>query len=160
MKILHTRTLRGPNYWSIRRPKLVVVRLDLEKLADRPSDTLPGFYDGLVQVLPSLEEHHCSPGCRGGFLSRVQDGTMMGHIVEHGRADNAALAPNPSDGGQIKLPVILRARRGQHAKALVVTEDLACDQRAFQVRLAKTVERHRRRSKRGLADAARLPARR
>lgn len=83
MKILHTRTLRGPNYWSIRRPKLVVVRLDLENLADRPSDTLSGFYDGLVQVLPSLEEHHCSPGCRGGFLSRVQEGTMMGHIVEH-----------------------------------------------------------------------------
>ncbi|MEM1253328.1 MAG: cyanophycin synthetase [Cyanobacteria bacterium P01_H01_bin.21] len=83
MKILHTRTLRGPNYWSIRRPKLIVVRLDLEDLADSPSDTLSGFYDGLVQVLPSLEEHHCSPGCRGGFFSRVQEGTMMGHIVEH-----------------------------------------------------------------------------
>lgn len=83
MKILHTRTLRGPNYWSIRRPKLIVVRLDLEEIADRPSDTLSGFYDGLVQVLPSLEEHHCSPGCRGGFLSRVREGTMMGHIVEH-----------------------------------------------------------------------------
>lgn len=83
MKILQTRTLRGPNYWSIRRPKLVVARLDLEALADRPSDTLPGFYDGLVQVLPSLEEHYCSPGCRGGFLSRVREGTMMGHIVEH-----------------------------------------------------------------------------
>ncbi|NEZ63077.1 cyanophycin synthetase [Leptolyngbyaceae cyanobacterium CCMR0082] len=83
MKILHTRTLRGPNYWSIRRSKLIVVRLDLENLADSPSDTLPGFYDGLVQVLPSLEEHYCSPGCRGGFLSRVQEGTMMGHIVEH-----------------------------------------------------------------------------
>lgn len=83
MKILQTRTLRGPNYWSIRRPKLVIVRLDLEDLADRPSNTLPGFHDGLVQVLPSLEEHYCSPGCRGGFLSRVQEGTMMGHIVEH-----------------------------------------------------------------------------
>ncbi|MEO0868397.1 MAG: cyanophycin synthetase, partial [Cyanobacteria bacterium J06642_11] len=83
MKILHTRTLRGPNYWSIRRSKLIVARLDLEDLADRPSDTLPGFYDGLVQVLPSLEEHHCSPGCRGGFFTRVQEGTMMGHIVEH-----------------------------------------------------------------------------
>ncbi|NEZ59462.1 cyanophycin synthetase [Adonisia turfae] len=83
MKILHTRTLRGPNYWSIRRSKLIVVRLDLENLVDSPSDTLPGFYDGLVQVLPSLEEHYCSPGCRGGFLSRVQEGTMMGHIVEH-----------------------------------------------------------------------------
>lgn len=83
MKILQTRTLRGPNYWSIRRQKVIVVRLDLEDVADRPSNTLPGFYDGLVQVLPSLEEHYCSPGCRGGFLSRVREGTMMGHIVEH-----------------------------------------------------------------------------
>ncbi|MEA5466909.1 cyanophycin synthetase [Leptothoe sp. PORK10 BA2] len=83
MKILQTRTLRGPNYWSIRRPKLIVARLDLEDLANRPSDTLPGFYDGLVQALPSLEEHHCSPGCKGGFLMRVKEGTMMGHIVEH-----------------------------------------------------------------------------
>jgi len=83
MKILQTRTLRGPNYWSLRRPKLIVARLDLEALADRPSDTLSGFYDGLVQVLPSLEEHYCSPGCRGGFLTRVREGTMMGHIVEH-----------------------------------------------------------------------------
>lgn len=83
MKILQTRTLRGPNYWSIRRPNLIVARLDLEDLADRPSNTLPGFYEGLVQVLPSLEEHYCSPGCRGGFLERLREGTMMGHIVEH-----------------------------------------------------------------------------
>ncbi|MEO0375868.1 MAG: cyanophycin synthetase [Cyanobacteria bacterium P01_A01_bin.17] len=83
MKILQTQTLRGPNYWSIRRSKLILIRLDLEDLANRPSDTIPGFYDGLISVLPSLEEHHCSPGCRGGFLSRVQEGTMMGHILEH-----------------------------------------------------------------------------
>lgn len=83
MKILQTQTLRGPNYWSIRRTKLILIRLDLEDLADRPSDTIPGFYDGLISVLPSLEEHHCSPGCRGGFLSRVREGTMMGHILEH-----------------------------------------------------------------------------
>ncbi len=83
MKILQTQTLRGPNYWSISRSKLILVRLDLEELADRPSDTIPGFYEGLVATLPSLEEHFCSPGCRGGFLSRVQEGTMMGHILEH-----------------------------------------------------------------------------
>jgi cyanophycin synthetase len=83
MKILQTKTLRGPNYWSIHRPKLIVLRLDLEGLAERPSNTLPGFYEGLVSVLPTLFEHHCSPGCRGGFLSRVQEGTMMGHILEH-----------------------------------------------------------------------------
>ena len=83
MKILKTQTLRGPNYWSIRYAKLIVVRLDLEDLAERPSDTIPGFYDGLVTALPSLIEHFCSPGYRGGFLSRLQEGTMMGHIIEH-----------------------------------------------------------------------------
>jgi cyanophycin synthetase len=83
MKILQTQTLRGPNYWSIRRSKLIVVRLDLEELADRPSNTIPRFYESLVVALPSLEEHFCSPGCRGGFLQRVQEGTMLGHILEH-----------------------------------------------------------------------------
>ncbi|MGB3205528.1 MAG: cyanophycin synthetase [Crinalium sp.] len=83
MKILKIQTLRGANYWSIRRQKLVVMRLDLEELADKPSNLIPNFYEGLVKVLPSIEEHYCSPGCRGGFLSRVKEGTMMGHIIEH-----------------------------------------------------------------------------
>lgn len=83
MRIQKTQTLRGPNYWSIRHEKLIVMRLDLEDLAERPSNQIPGFYEELVATLPSLVEHFCSPGCRGGFLSRVQEGTMMGHIVEH-----------------------------------------------------------------------------
>ena len=83
MKILKIQTLRGPNYWSIRRQKLILMRLDLEGLADQPSNLIPGFYEGLSRVLPSLVEHFCAPGCRGGFFSRVREGTMMGHIVEH-----------------------------------------------------------------------------
>ncbi|BAZ53093.1 cyanophycin synthetase [Nostoc sp. NIES-4103] len=83
MRILKIQTLRGPNYWSIRRHKLIVMRLDLENLAETPSNEIPGFYEGLVEALPSLEGHYCSPGCRGGFLMRVREGTMMGHVVEH-----------------------------------------------------------------------------
>jgi cyanophycin synthetase len=83
MRILRIQTLRGPNYWSIRRHQLIVMRLDLEDLAEKPSNQIPGFYEGLVAALPSLEEHFCSPGVRGGFLSRVRQGTMMGHIIEH-----------------------------------------------------------------------------
>jgi cyanophycin synthetase len=83
MRILKIQTLRGPNYWSIRRHKLIVMRLDLESLAETPSNEIPGFYEGLVEALPSLESHFCSPGCRGGFLMRVREGTMMGHIIEH-----------------------------------------------------------------------------
>ncbi|TVQ54764.1 MAG: cyanophycin synthetase [Spirulina sp. DLM2.Bin59] len=83
MKILKTLTLRGPNYWSIRYPKLIVMRLDLEDLDEVYSNQIDGFYDGLCQLLPSLVEHYCSPGYRGGFLERVQNGTLMGHIIEH-----------------------------------------------------------------------------
>ena len=83
MKVLKTQTLRGPNYWSIRYSKLIIIRLDLEELAERPSNTIDGFYEGLVGVLPSLIDHFCSPGVRGGFLARLKEGTMMGHIVEH-----------------------------------------------------------------------------
>ena len=102
MKILQTQTLRGPNYWSIRRSKLILVRLDLEELADRPSDTLLGFYESLVAVLPSLDEHHCSPGCRGGFLSRVKEGTMMGHILEHVALELQTLAGMPVGFGRTR----------------------------------------------------------
>ncbi len=83
MKILKTLTLRGPNFWSIRYKKLIVIRLDLEDLAEKPSNEIPGFYQGLIGILPSLIEHFCSPGHRGGFLERVQEGTYMGHIIEH-----------------------------------------------------------------------------
>ncbi|NEO87779.1 MAG: cyanophycin synthetase [Spirulina sp. SIO3F2] len=83
MKILKTLTLRGPNYWSIHHPKLIVMRLDLGNLDERYSNDIDGFYDGLIRTLPSLVEHYCSPGHRGGFLERVQKGTLMGHIVEH-----------------------------------------------------------------------------
>ncbi|MEM8602246.1 MAG: cyanophycin synthetase [Cyanobacteria bacterium P01_H01_bin.121] len=83
MKILKIQTLRGPNYWSIRYRKLIIIRLDLEGLAERTSDTISGFYEALVETLPSLEDHFCSPGYRGGFLQRVQRGTLMGHIIEH-----------------------------------------------------------------------------
>ncbi|HEY9825406.1 MAG TPA: cyanophycin synthetase [Stenomitos sp.] len=102
MKILKTQTLRGPNYWSIRRSKLILLRLDLEDLADRPSNTIPGFYEGLVAALPSLEEHFCSPGCRGGFLSRVQEGTMMGHILEHVALELQSLAEMPVGFGRTR----------------------------------------------------------
>ena len=83
MKILKTLTLRGPNYWSIQHHKLIVMRLDLEDLERKPSQKIPDFYEGLTKVLPSLVEHFCSPGYRGGFLERLEKGTYMGHIVEH-----------------------------------------------------------------------------
>ena len=102
MRILKTQTLRGPNYWSIRRNKLIQMRLDLEELADKPSNQIPGFYEGLVKVLPSLIEHYCSPGYRGGFFERVREGTYMGHIVEHVALELQELAGMPVGFGRTR----------------------------------------------------------
>lgn len=102
MKILKTQTLRGPNYWSIRRQKLVQMRLNLEDVADKPSNLIPGFYEGLVEVLPSLIEHFCSRDHRGGFLERVQEGTYMGHIIEHIALEIQELAGMPVGFGRTR----------------------------------------------------------
>jgi len=57
--------------------------LDLEDLSETPSCALPGFTDRLVNLLPGLQEHHCSRGHAGGFIERLREGTYLGHIVEH-----------------------------------------------------------------------------
>ena len=83
MKILKIQALRGPNIWSIKRTKLIQMRLDLEELEERPTDKIEGFKERLEELLPTLVEHRCSEGCRGGFFQRVDRGTWMGHVIEH-----------------------------------------------------------------------------
>jgi len=102
MRILKTLTLRGPNYWSIRRQKLIVMRLDLEDVAERPSNEIPGFYEGLEKTLPSLYEHFCSRDHRGGFFERVKEGTYMGHIIEHVALELQELAGMPVGFGRTR----------------------------------------------------------
>jgi cyanophycin synthetase len=74
-------TLRGPNLWS-RRPVLEAW-VDLQDLKDRASDSIPGFNDRLTAWLPTMIEHRCSVGERGGFFQRLRDGTYPAHILEH-----------------------------------------------------------------------------
>lgn len=83
MKILDIKAMSGPNYWSANRHKLIVMLLDLEELEQKPTDKIPGFRERLEQLMPSLYEHRCSEEVPGGFFSRVDEGTWMGHVIEH-----------------------------------------------------------------------------
>ena len=83
MKILEIRVLRGPNYWSVRRNKLIQMKLDLEEMEDRPTNKVEGFRQRLEKMFPSLFDHRCSEGEPGGFFKRVDEGTWMGHVIEH-----------------------------------------------------------------------------
>lgn len=60
-----------------------MMKLDLEEMEEMPSNKIPGFVDRLEKLLPSMYEHRCSEGYRGGFFDRVEKGTWMGHIAEH-----------------------------------------------------------------------------
>lgn len=75
--------MRGPNYWSVRRHKLIVMVLDLEEMEERPSNSIKGFKERLEKMFPDMYEHRCSVGTSGGFFERVEEGTWMGHIIEH-----------------------------------------------------------------------------
>src|SRR5689334_6881958 len=83
MDILEIRTLRGPNYWSGYWKKLIVMRLDIGDYEDRPTDTIEGFYDRMVELLPTMKSHGCSYKEEGGFFRRVEEGTWAGHVIEH-----------------------------------------------------------------------------
>lgn len=83
MRILEIKALRGPNYWSGYRKKLIVMRLDLEDFEQKPTDKLDGFTARLREVMPSLVNHGCSYQQQGGFLRRVEEGTWAGHVIEH-----------------------------------------------------------------------------
>ncbi|HNF72634.1 MAG TPA: cyanophycin synthetase, partial [Chitinophagaceae bacterium] len=83
MKILEIKVMKGPNYWSIKRHKLIVMLLDLEDLEEKPTNLIPGFLDRIRDMFPTMMSHRCSEGVEGGFFKRVEEGTWMGHVIEH-----------------------------------------------------------------------------
>jgi cyanophycin synthetase len=82
--------LRGPNLWA--NFPVLEAWVDLQELKDSPSDSLPGFNDRVMAWLPTMIEHRCGLGYRGGFFERLRTGTYMGHILEHVTLELQSLA--------------------------------------------------------------------
>ena len=59
------------------------IELDIEAYEFQPSNKISGFSKVLVKLLPGLKKHTCSMGYEGGFIERLEEGTWMGHILEH-----------------------------------------------------------------------------
>ena len=100
IKFLEIRYLRGPNIWTY-RPVIEAV-VDIGELEDYPSNTIPGFVARLKAFLPTLIEHRCSYGERGGFLRRLDEGTWPGHILEHVTLELQNLAGMPGGFGKAR----------------------------------------------------------
>jgi cyanophycin synthetase len=81
--------LRGPNIWA--NFPVLEAWVDLGDL-DRPCTEFPGFADRLINWMPTMIEHRCSVGVRGGFFQRLRTGTYLGHILEHVTLELQSLA--------------------------------------------------------------------
>jgi cyanophycin synthetase len=126
MHIRKILTLRGPNIWS--RYPVLEAWVDLQDLKDSPSNSLPGFTDRLMTWLPSMIEHRCSVGERGGFFQRLRDGTWPGHILEHVAIELQTLAGTPVGFGKARetseegvYKVVMRYRDEQLARAALIS---------------------------------------
>ncbi|MGA8056042.1 MAG: cyanophycin synthetase [Burkholderiales bacterium] len=139
LRVMH---LRGPNLWTY--GPVLEAWIDIGELEESPSNTIPGFYERLSSWLPSLVEHRCSYGERGGFLRRLREGTWPAHILEHVALDLQNLVGLPARFGKTRATstrgvykVIIRA---QHEKvtreALQAARDLvmaSIEDRPFDV---------------------------
>jgi len=147
MEFLKILSLRGPNIWTYR--PVMEVWLDIGVLEDSPSNTIPGFYERLTAWMPSLIEHRCGVGERGGFLQRLREGTWPGHILEHVTIELQNLAGMQSGFGKARstgvrgvYKVVVRSRNEEvtHA-ALHTARDLvlaAIQDKPFDVTAAVT----------------------
>jgi cyanophycin synthetase len=103
MRILDKAVYVGPSLYA----HFPVIRLDVDlgELENWPSVKLGrGFTDGLVAALPGLRDHTCSYGKPGGFIRRLteDEGTWMGHILEHVAIELQNVAGEPVTFGKTR----------------------------------------------------------
>ena len=102
MHILNINVMSGPNVWSVERPRLIVMELDIEDMEDKPTNEIEGFYERITALFPGLYEHQCSEGEPGGFFSRIKKGTWIGHVIEHIAIELQVLAGIETSFGQTR----------------------------------------------------------
>ncbi|GAB3536840.1 cyanophycin synthetase [Pontibacter brevis] len=83
MNIVDLRVMRGPNYWSVKHPKIIVLKLDLEELSQKLTNDVPRFLSRIKKLLPGLQKHRSVEGVEEGFFMSVEAGTTFAHVVQH-----------------------------------------------------------------------------
>lgn len=96
--------MHGANFYS--GGPVIVMKLDLGEYDEVFTNQIPGFYEKLRTLLPSLNEHYCSPGFEGGFFLRVQEGTLLGHVSEHVAIELHTLAGMDVGYGKTRATII------------------------------------------------------
>jgi cyanophycin synthetase len=105
LRVLERSIYRGPHRFG--GQAMVRCLLDLGSYADVRSTEIPGFTERLLVAVPTLRLHHCGRGHPGGFVERLDEGTLLGHVAEH-----VALAYQALAGDQVSRGKTRRAGKG------------------------------------------------
>ncbi len=102
MRVLEKRVYRGPNLYAL--GPMIRLRVDLGELEAYPTMRLSGFNERLLAMIPTLQEHSCSYGEPGGFVRRLREdeGTWLGHVLEHVAIELQCLAGTPVSHGKTR----------------------------------------------------------
>lgn len=98
MEIIEMRLLEGRNVWS--HTPVLQARILLSPRERLTTREIPGFASRLKNILPGLAEHTCGKGYPGGFCERLEEGTYLGHVVEHVALELQAAAGYPRNYGK------------------------------------------------------------
>src|SRR3954449_12252045 len=103
MRILDRSVYVGPSHYA--RFPVIRLELDLGELEAWPTGRLGAkFVEALAEALPGLAEHGCSYREPGGFLRRMREdeGTWLGHVLEHVAIELQCLAGTPVTYGKTR----------------------------------------------------------
>ncbi len=81
MEIISYRVMNGPNIYSY--TPIIEIIFDLGNYDQIESREINGFNKCLLDHFSGLYNHTCSLGEKGGFVTRLEEGTYLGHILEH-----------------------------------------------------------------------------
>ena len=139
MEIVDLRIMRGPNYWSVKNPKIIVLRLDLENYKDTLTNEIPDFSVRLEKLFPGLSDHRSTEGAENRFFESVRKGVRLSHVVERIALELQNLSsmgcgygltyPLPQEGINYVVFAYSEERAGEYAAyaAVKITEALVKD---------------------------------
>ncbi|MGI5921513.1 MAG: cyanophycin synthetase, partial [Syntrophomonadaceae bacterium] len=81
MKIIDICKYNGRNIFS--HKPVVRMTVDIGELAEVSTNQIVNFNQRLLERFPGLKTHYCSLGYEGGFVDRLEEGTLVSHVTEH-----------------------------------------------------------------------------
>ena len=100
IKIIEIKYLRTNNIWNY--DNTLQILIDIGDFQNIKTNQLGNLSEYLVGQIPSLTNHKCGTGEIGGFITRVNEGITVAHLLEHIIIELSSFALNWKSGGKTR----------------------------------------------------------